>query len=215
MAIYALLIGINDYAGSVPDLRGCHNDVERFANVLETRFEAESEDVLVLKSSNATKAKILDGFKTHLSQAGENDTVIVYYSGHGSQERAPEEFWDIEPDRQNETIVCHDSRVGAGDLADKELRFLIAGLAEKNPHILIIFDCCHSGSGTRSAGNIDVSAVRHAGSDQQNRSLEKYVFFEAAKQEGWANDMGALPEGRHVFLSGCHDSELSKELVIE
>ncbi|MEE9352407.1 MAG: caspase family protein, partial [Thiotrichaceae bacterium] len=42
-----------------------------------------------------------------------------------------------------------------------------------------------------------------------------YVFFEAAKQEGWANDMGALPEGRHVFLSGCHDSELSKELVIE
>ncbi|MEE9303002.1 MAG: caspase family protein, partial [Thiotrichaceae bacterium] len=215
MAIYALLIGINDYAGSVPDLNGCHNDVERFGRVLESRYAANSDNVLVLKSSHATKANIINGFTAHLSQAGENDTVVVYYSGHGSQEQAPVEFWDSEPDRQNETIVCHDSRVGAGDLADKELRFLIAGLAEKNPHILIIFDCCHSGSGTRGAGNVDSTSVRHAGSDLQNRTLEKYVFFDTAKDEGWLNNMRALPEGKHVFLSGCHDSELSKELVIE
>ncbi len=215
MAIYALLIGINDYAGSVPDLSGCHNDVERFARVLKGRYAAKSENVLVLKSSDATKANVINGFKTHLSKAEENDTVVVYYSGHGSQEQAPVEFWDSEPDRQNETIVCHDSRVGAGDLADKELRFLIAGLAKKNPHILIIFDCCHSGSGTRGAGNVNSISVRHASSDVQNRTLEKYVFFETAKAEGWVNNMRALPEGKHVFLSGCHDSELSKELVIE
>lgn len=116
MTIYALLIGINDYAGNVTDLRGCHNDVDRFANVLKSRYAASDANVLTLKSEKATKANIIQGFQTHLAQAEAGDTAVIYYSGHGSQERAPEEFWNIEPDHQNETIVCHDSRDGAGDL---------------------------------------------------------------------------------------------------
>ena len=221
MTIYALLIGINDYAGNVPDLQGCHNDVERFSNVLKSRYAAAADDILMLKSSDATKSNIIDGFTTHLAQAQDNDTAIIYYSGHGAQERSPEQFWDIEPDRQNETIVCHDSRSGvngtnpAGDLADKELRFLIAGLAKNNPHIVVIFDCCHSGSGTRGEGSVDSGAVRMTQADMRNRSIKQYVFFDTAKQEGWADDMRRLPEGQHIFLSGCRDSELSKELVID
>ncbi len=221
MTIYALLIGINDYAGNVPDLNGCHNDVDRFSDVLRSRYSVSDDDILMLKSGEATKANIVDGFTSHLAQAQDDDTAIIYYSGHGSQERSPEQFWDIEADRQNETIVCHDSRSGvngsnpAGDLADKELRFLIAGLAKHNPHIVVIFDCCHSGSGTRSAGSVDSSAVRMAQADRRNRSIQQYVFFDTAEEEGWTEDMRRLPEGQHVFLSGCQDSELSKELVIE
>ncbi|HHL19251.1 MAG TPA: hypothetical protein ENJ33_05905 [Thiothrix sp.] len=215
MAIYALLIGINDYAGNVPDLSGCHNDVERFSNVLKSRFNTTTKNIKLLLSSNATKANIIAGFKTHLAQAGEGDTVVVYYSGHGSQERAPEVFWDMEPDRQNETIVCHDSRTGAGDLADKELRFLIAQLAKKKPHIVVIFDCCHSGGATRGTETVLPQAVRLTKPDVQSRALQNYVFFEQAEQEGWASDMQKLPEGAHIFLSGCQDSELSKELTIE
>jgi len=215
MTIYALLIGINDYAGNVPDLSGCHNDVERFSNVLQSRFNTATTDIKLLLSGEATKTNIVAGFQTHLAQAGENDTVVVYYSGHGSQERAPEVFWDMEPDRQNETIVCHDSRTGAGDLADKELRFLIAQLAKKKPHIVVIFDCCHSGGATRGTETVLPQAVRLTKPDVQSRALQNYVFFEQAEQEGWANDMRNLPEGSHIFLSGCQDSELSKELTIE
>ncbi len=215
MTIYALLIGINDYAGNVPDLSGCHNDVERFSNVLKSRFNTTTKNIKLLLSRDATKANIIAGFQSHLAQAGEGDTVVVYYSGHGSQERAPEVFWDMEPDRQNETLVCHDSRTGAGDLADKELRFLIAELAKKKPHIVVIFDCCHSGGATRGTETVLPQAVRLTKPDVQSRALQNYVFFEQAEQEGWASDMRKLPEGAHIFLSGCQDSELSKELTIE
>lgn len=215
MAVYALLIGINEYAGRVSNLSGCHNDVDRVADVLRSRYDAQDSDIKILKSQQATKSGIIDVFDNHLTNAGEGDTAFIYYSGHGSQEAAPPQFWDIEPDRQNETLVCHDSRIGAGDLADKELRFLISKVAEKNPHIVVVFDCCHSGSGTRNAGGVESAAVRLTGSDSKNRALEQYVFYPVAQQEGWVGDMKKLPEGKHIFLSGCQDSELSKELVIE
>ncbi len=215
MSVYALLIGINEYAGNVPNLSGCHNDVERFEQVLKTRFSVTDETLQVLKSQQATKANIIAGFTDHLSQAGKGDTALVYYSGHGSQEYSPQELWNIEADGQNETIVCHDSRTGAGDLADKELRFLIAGLAEKQPHILVVFDCCHSGSGTRSAGSVDDRAVRLTSPDNRPRAIDQYVFYDTARDEGWLGDMRRLPRGQHIILSACRDSELSKELVIE
>ena len=65
---------------------------------------------------------IIDGFTSHLCQAGSEDVALFYYAGHGSQGKAPEEYWGMEPDRLNETIVCWDSRrQGVWDLADKEL----------------------------------------------------------------------------------------------
>jgi hypothetical protein len=55
MEIYALLVGINDYAGDVPNLGGCHNDVERVANVLTTRFKVNDANMHCLLSKDATK----------------------------------------------------------------------------------------------------------------------------------------------------------------
>ena len=219
MGIYCLLVGINDYAGDVPNLGGCHNDVERVSNVLRTRFKIADSHIKILLSQAATKANVITGFLTHLKQATANDTVVFYYSGHGSQERAPKEFWHIEPDHQNETLVCHDSRIGGGDLADKELRFLIAEVAKSGAEVVVLLDCCHSGNGTRATLNLEdaetVVSVRLAKKARYSRQIENYCFYEQAKREGWLYDMQHMPEGKHLIMSGCEDSELSKELNIQ
>jgi hypothetical protein len=140
---------------------------------------------------------------------------MFYYAGRGSQEPAPEEFWDIEPDRLNETLVCYDSRTADGnDLADKELAYLIGKVAEKQPHIVVILDCCHSGSGTRDP-MLQTEERRIPKSDRQ-RPINSYVFAPSeinalapATRSPDANPSGwNFPRGRHVVFSACRDFEL-------
>ncbi|MEQ9552679.1 MAG: caspase family protein [Coleofasciculus sp. G3-WIS-01] len=67
-----------------------------------------------LLNQEATRQAIIEGFQQHLCQAGSEDIVLFYYSGHGSQAKTPTEFWHLEPDRLEETLVCYDSRAEGG-----------------------------------------------------------------------------------------------------
>ena len=108
-----------------------------------------------LKNGEATRQAVVDAFSDHLGKAKKGDVALFYYSGHGSQEQAPEEFWKLEPDHLDETLVLFDSRSpGSWDLADKEIAKLIGDVAAKGPHVAVILDCCHSGSGTREIGTV-------------------------------------------------------------
>ena len=151
--IYALLIAIDDYPSPIPKLRGCVNDIEAFASYLSERVAGDKGVAIklkTLKNDEATRQAVVDAFSHHLGKAKKGDVALFYYSGHGSQEQAPEEFWKLEPDHLDETLVLFDSRnKGSWDLADKEIAKLIGDVAAKGPHVAVILDCCHSGSGTR------------------------------------------------------------------
>ncbi|MCM1982627.1 caspase family protein [Lyngbya confervoides] len=226
--IYALLVGIDDYIGRVPPLKGCVNDIRRIETYLSDRVDSQAYQLHIHKLLNAqaTRQAVIDGFRNHLMQAGSNDIALFYYSGHGSQEAAPEEFWPMEPDRMNETLVCWDSREAGGrDLADKELGYLIEQLSQQHPQVVMIMDCCHSGSGTRE---IIPEGVRHSPADFRQRNLQDFIFSAdeaylsrllatppgddlpevGDRQSGWS-----LPVGRHILLAGCHDSELASEYL--
>ncbi|HHC73682.1 MAG TPA: hypothetical protein ENK78_01220, partial [Thiothrix sp.] len=69
MAVYALVVGINQYLGNVPNLGGCHYDASRMANVLQQRFQVKSEQLKLLLSEAATKVAIIAGFQQHLAKA--------------------------------------------------------------------------------------------------------------------------------------------------
>jgi hypothetical protein len=56
-----------------------------------------------------------------------------------------------------------------GDLADKELATLLAELAARRPHIAVILDCRHSGSGTRA--QLQETAVRQIAIDHRLRLI--------------------------------------------
>lgn len=222
--IYALLVGINDYLGGVTGLSGCVNDVKRMTEFLNLRIqdgEFELRPLVLTSGDDPTEVKptrqaVIDGFRTHLGQAGPGDVALFYYSGHGSQEKTPPELWHLEPDYLDETIVCYDSRTdGSWDLADKELGLLIAEVAQKKPHIVVILDSCHSGSGTRAPAE---PGVRLAPSDKRERPLDSIEGFDRLqKQRAIQPDQQAsgdwlvLPEGKHVVLSACRAEEVANE----
>jgi hypothetical protein len=218
--IYALLVGIDEYVSPVSPLQGCVNDITAIKEYLEGRVDTDEYQLHLrtLLNQDATRQAIIDGFRQHLCQASSGDMVLFYYAGHGSQEEALEGFWTIEPDRLNETIVCYDSRSpGSWDLADKELGKLIAEIAQKNPQITIIMDCCHSSSGTRGDTEADI-AQRQAPIDRRKRPKTSFIFSDLeAKQlvtdrslakntTGWT-----LPQGKHIFFAACRDRETAKE----
>ena len=127
--IYALLVGIDEYIAPVPPLKGCVNDIMAIAEYLQGRVASVGYQLHLrtLLNEEATRNAIADGFRQHLCQATSEDVAFFYFAGHGSQERSPQEFWTLEPDRLDETLVCYDSRSDGGwDLADKELAKLIA-----------------------------------------------------------------------------------------
>ncbi|MBM7845940.1 caspase family protein [Herpetosiphon giganteus] len=223
--IYALLVGIDEYAApQIRSLHGCVNDISSFENFLYERVAGTSYhlDVLPLTNEQATYKGIINGFRSHLSKANATDVALFYYCGHGSQEPAPEIFWHLEPDRLNETLVCYDSRTpNHYDLSDKELGKLIAEVAAKDPHIVVILDSCHSGTATRDDVTSTVS-IRRAITDQRERPLDTYTTFTAAELDTFTASTGtseqnwvALPAGKHIVLSACYDSETAKELSID
>lgn len=221
--VYALFVGIDQYAGPINNLNGCVNDVTRIEQMFAERISGANDTFapLSLHSQQATRQAIVDGFRKHLSQAGPDDVALFYYCGHGAQQHSPQPFWFLEPDRLDETIVCHDSRIKGGwDLADKELAQLFAEIAQNEAHVLSIFDSCHSGSITRG----EIGDVRLTEVDKRERPIDTYLVSpENAKallqaeseaeteaermQRGWFK----LPRGRHIAFSACRAEELAKE----
>ena len=219
MSIYCLFVGINEYqANHINNLGGCENDVNAMQDVLKERFDIPATNIVTLLDFQATREEILWQFKDHLGQAKEGDTALFYYSGHGSQEIADPCFWGIEDDHLNETLVCHDSRVTpeSYDLADKELRFLIDEISKNKPRIITIIDSCHSAGATRGVDDDADSEeqVRQTPGSDTARPLDSYIFYQAAKTEGWLDDMSRLGEGAHIEMSACRDRQLSKEKFV-
>ncbi|HNT24138.1 MAG TPA: caspase family protein [Anaerolineales bacterium] len=218
--LYALLVGIDQYPPSVSSLAGCVNDVTAFHEWLKGRAAGGefALDVRLLLSEQATRQAVIDGFRQHLAKAQAQDIALFYYSGHGSQEPAPAEFAQLELDALNETLVCWDSREPGGyDLADKELGVLLAEVASKGAHTVVILDSCHSGSGTRDV--LPQPAVRWTARTDRPRPLDSFIFElddarlarlapdREANPSGWVG----LPEGRHVLLAACQAHERARE----
>ena len=221
---YALLVGIDNYPDPAIRLYGCVNDVNAVEEYLRQRFipGADPSRIRVLRDGEAKRQDLIATFQEHLGRAEAGDTALFFYAGHGSQEQAPQEFWAMEPDHKNETLVCWDSRTeGSWDLADKELAKLIAALSSKGVHVAVILDCCHSGSGTREI--FQDAAERRIPLDARLRPFGSYLpaVQETAAQQvpgGTERGMQHAPSGwettatsRHVLLAACRDDQTAKE----
>ena len=222
--IYALLVGIDEYVSPVPPLNGCVNDITAVKEYLLGRVATDGYQLHLrtLFDQDATRQAVIDGFREHLCQAGSEDVAFFYYAGHGGQAPTPQELWSVQTERLDETLVCYDSRSPGGwDLADNELGKLISEVDQKNPHIVIIMDCCHSGSGTRGSLEPD-TATRKAPLDERKRPLDSFIFSSAEVQQlSTSRSLEANPsgwnfsQGRYVFLAACRDNELAKEYNVD
>jgi len=168
--IWALLVGINRYRSyAVSPLVGCVNDVTSMQEFLTGSMGVPAQQVKTLVNGEATRAAILRNFKEFLvgnPAIPHGSQLLFQFSGHGSQ--MPDNT-GTEPDGLDETIVPYNSRTGqVFDIPDKTLAALIERLAEeKGPHITVILDCCHSGSGTRMIAPGGKATTRRAPADSR------------------------------------------------
>lgn len=219
--LHYLLVGIDSYKSrNINNLDGCVNDVESFDEYLKSRVSSDQFELngKVLTNQSATKPAIIDGFRSHLSKAKKGDVALFYYAGHGSQEKTKEEFWHLEPDHLNETIVTYESRFENNyDLTDKELSALLSEIESTGAHMTVILDCCHSGSGVRGDEK-KTGKSRRAETDQRDRPLESYLlggkeFKEATRSISTSTQatQTAWPVGGYVLLAACRDHQEAKE----
>lgn len=198
---YALLVGINNYKSKkIFDLRGCEVDCLKMKTFFSKKFKDQVRIKLLL-NEQATRENIIDGFRTYLGKAKRGERVIFYYSGHGSREYSPKEFLPFQGEMLHESIVCHDSRVdNVYDLADKEINHLIGELSRKEVEVIVILDCCHSGSLSRSS--IDFSrSVRYSPPSEGIRPINSFI-------KGFSPEIENSP---HVVLAACDNHEYAIE----
>jgi hypothetical protein len=115
--------------------------------LLVRRYDFDPADVLVLRDQEATRSAILQSIRQHLVEPSRpGDVAVFFFSGHGSQVRNSK---SSEEDHLDESLVPADSRVGAADLRDKELRRELNKVLDRGARLTVILDSCHSASGVR------------------------------------------------------------------
>jgi hypothetical protein len=148
----ALLIGIGKYDSPLfPSLEFPKNDVARLGELLESPTYGFAVTRLTDDSSlRPTRENILNAMqRTLVDQSKEGDTVLFYFSGHGSWVK---NTLSDETDLRDETIVPADAirpvtnTSQLRDIRDKELAELFDRALAKKVKLTVIFDSCHSGS---------------------------------------------------------------------
>jgi len=147
----ALLVGVDRYP-FLPEenqLRSCANDARLMGYVLRERFGFAEEGLTLLLDEAATREGILAGLRDLLKRAREGDSIVFYFSGHGSQ--TPDEDGD-EADGMDETLVPYDSgryEHPSRDIIDDEIHEWILEASAVTPYITLIADTCFSGGVAR------------------------------------------------------------------
>ena len=202
----ALLVGINNYPGTSSDLRGCLNDVaDGYSSLTAKSIENNIRDAEAtlrgfgftctkLLDTAATKAGIIAAMKSLKTCTRAGDSIVFYYSGHGSQVR---DSSGDEADGFDEVLCPAD---WPNYVSDDDIRAILATVPA-GVNVDVIFDCCHSGTGTREIGQ-----------DFTIRSLPPIVG--KVSHPGKKTRASVVANLNHCLWAGCAANQYSAEMTI-
>jgi uncharacterized caspase-like protein len=210
---YAVLVGINGYSGDyIPNLNYAVSDATELYRVLTDprRGGFQPENVVLLTDAGdipPTAANIGKAMKRMISQVGEDDLVLVFFSGHGYEEEGRAYLLpsDADIDALDYTAIERDAFV-------RQIDKLAAA------KVVVILDACHAGGISRGGKGVGTDAAL------SNRYYEKFLgskgraFIASCSggQLSWEDDQS----GHGVFtnslvrgLSGVADTQPRDGLV--
>ena len=127
----ALLIGNDDYTKPIPPLETPVKDVSEIAKILDRRFGFTSS---VLK--NASQEATIDALNKLASQARPEDSVLLFYAGHGYlMEDIQMGFW---------IPVGASVKTAKGWISNADISKMLAAI--RSNQLILISDSCFSGS---------------------------------------------------------------------
>jgi Caspase domain len=160
---WAVLVGVSAYPSLPPErqLTGPGNDVRLMRDVLK-QLRSDWRAITVLADGVEaadglpTRAAVLGALDDLIRKVGPRDEVVIYFSGHGSQQPTDD---PTEDDGLDEIFLPRDigrwngSRgTVANAIVDDEINARLTPLLKKGAHVWAIFDTCHSGTMTRGTG---------------------------------------------------------------
>lgn len=216
----AVIVGINDYAPigvGGPDLRGCVNDARDMANTLVI-CGFSPRNIRILTDRCATKANILRYLIWLLNGCKPGDSLVFYYSGHGT--RLANIGPDIEIDGLDEAICPHDYAT-AGCIRDDDFANIFKKYLKPKVNLDVILDSCFSGTGTRDLMSTQVNGeteYTYTGGRYIPPMLddEFHITFENKYDDTdkpiKSSKIVVLVSGmNHVLWSACKDNQVSME----
>lgn len=163
-ATHVLLVGVSEYPGlsSAYHLAGPRNDVRSMAAAL-SGLGVSSAGITILADGvtrPATRAAILRELDRLLARSSEGDWLILYFSGHGSQQpQVGSGNGHVEPDGLDEIFLPHDASGWSGRtgkvgnaISDDEIGRFIDAAGERGVNVWGIFDTCHAEGMSRALG---------------------------------------------------------------
>lgn len=183
MSKRALLI-----ASSFDDLKGPRNDIRSMESILRG---VGFNDMTLCEDGAATRQGIIDSWHDLTGRTQSNDTVVVYYSGHGGLVTPPPQPLGatgtaLVLSNPRQFIVPTDYNLTSpGDfrgILDAELSVLLREVSAKTANVTLILDCCHSGSIARDPVLGLRARQRSLGKMQHHSLLEHQTLLEAQGQ---------------------------------
>ncbi|KZV60769.1 hypothetical protein PENSPDRAFT_759837 [Peniophora sp. CONT] len=215
--IHALIIGIDRYESRhISDLSGAVADADAMEQYI--RHLHPRADITVLRNEEATRLAIIQELEAlqHHDVVHNSDPFLFYFAGHGTAAQAPDD-WPTGSGRIS-MLVPHDGTKKRGNstrnIPDHTIASLLHQLAEKmgrDANITVMFDCCHSGSGTRNLGVEDISRSTARGFDMDDAKF----IPDALHGRGIEVPAGFVMAGTtsHVLLAACAEDGQAFEKV--
>ena len=147
---WAVIIGIDDYQNESV-LQYAVEDAKAVQEMLLSKFDYSKENIKVLLNEDATKNNIENSLEEITTNAGENDRILIFFSGHGMTYSYPNggEIGYLLPVDGNEEKL-YSSAIPMNDLEQ------ISSMS-KAKHMLFLVDACYSGYSTIGTKGIDVN----------------------------------------------------------
>ncbi|KAG6808940.1 hypothetical protein H0H92_002293 [Tricholoma furcatifolium] len=158
-ALFAVIIGIDRYDDiDVPDLSGAVADADAINEFL-LRIHVSQNRIVNLRDEEATRKAILQALRDIATNdvIGAQDPILIYFAGLGSETHAPS-TWTTSASKKTIQMILpcdfiskgsqHDAGQGIFDMDLIQIFYNIS--RKKSDNITVVFDCCHSGSGSRN-----------------------------------------------------------------
>lgn len=221
---HALLVGIDAYPEFTewPALEGPSADVAAIKSVLIERGGFEEQTIRTLIDEQATKKAILGGLDDLIERAAPNDVLLFFFAGHGSW--ANDVDGDEVQDAADETLVPYDANRRSGenrDILDDDIRNFIAKANAKTPNVVLIFDCCCSGTAVRGSGIVSrqvpgpelrgIAGVREGTGKVEATMSFSNPFADLAESPKAIDETPTLD---YVALAACRANESAAEMRV-
>ncbi len=130
---YALIIGIDNYSGAWDPLNNAVGDARTVKETLDSKYKIDY--FRTLYNEEASRENIIKAFEWLMKTAGDNDNVLIYYSGHGEYVRNIDKGFWVPVDASSSSVSNY--------ISNSDIQSYLSGIRSR--HTLLISDACFSG----------------------------------------------------------------------